>query len=98
MPFLSHLITCIFTKFDACQKTTLRQEVINKVTCLNEIAKGKGQSLFQIALAWVLCNNKVTSVIIGASKLSQIEENIGALSRRDFEPEELNLIDSVLKA
>lgn len=79
-------------------KSNITPEVINKVTRLNEIAKGRGQSLSQMALAWVLCNDKVTSVIIGASKLSQIEENIGALTRRDFAPEELNLIDSILKA
>jgi len=79
-------------------KSNITPEVINKVTRLNEIAKGRGQTLSQMALAWVLCNNKVTSVIIGASKLSQIEENIGALSRKDFAPEELNLIDSILNA
>jgi len=79
-------------------KSNITPEVINKVARLNEVAKGRGQSLSQMALAWVLCNDKVTSVIIGASKLSQIEENVGALTRRDFSSEELNLIDSILKA
>ncbi|WLR55915.1 L-glyceraldehyde 3-phosphate reductase [Mesobacillus subterraneus] len=73
------------------------EEVLNKVKQLNEIAQERGQSLAQMALAWVLREQKITSALIGASKVSQIEENVAALNRLDFSDAELNTIDDILK-
>jgi L-glyceraldehyde 3-phosphate reductase len=72
-------------------------EVLIKVRQLNEIAQERGQSLAQMALAWVLREQKITSALIGASKISQIEENVAALERLDFSEAELNMIDDILK-
>jgi len=73
------------------------EEVLTKVRQLNEIAQERGQSLAQMALAWVLREQKITSALIGASKVSQIEENVAALNRLDFSEAELNMIDDILK-
>lgn len=64
---------------------------------LNEIAKKRKQTLAQMAIAWVLRNGKVASVLVGASTVSQIEDNVAALNNLTFNPEELNQIDSILK-
>ncbi|NKE08250.1 L-glyceraldehyde 3-phosphate reductase [Mesobacillus selenatarsenatis] len=72
-------------------------EVLTKVGQLNEIAQERGQSLAQMALAWVLREQKITSALIGASKVSQIEENVAALNRLDFSETELNMIEDILK-
>ena len=72
-------------------------EVLQKVKKLNEVAQDRGQSLAQMALAWVLREQKITSALIGASKVSQIEENVAALNNLDFSEAELNLIDEILK-
>ena len=73
------------------------QEVLAKVRQLNEVAQERGQSLAQMALAWVLRKQKITSALIGASKVSQIEENVAALNNLGFSQEELKLIDEILK-
>ena len=73
------------------------EEVIDKVKRLNAIAAKRGQSLAQMALAWVLRAGRVTSALIGASKVSQIEENIATLSNLEFSNEELARIEDVLK-
>lgn len=73
------------------------EEVLTKVRQLNEVAKERGQSLAQMALAWVLREQKITSALIGASKVSQIEENVAALNRLDFSETELNMIEDILK-
>ena len=65
---------------------------------LNEIAKKRKQTLAQMAIAWVLRDGKVTSVLVGASTVSQIEDNVAALNNGTFSPEELTQIDSILKA
>lgn len=71
-------------------------EKIAKISALNDIAAGRGQTLAQMALAWVLRRGKVTSALIGASRVSQIEENVAALNRLSFSDEELAKIDSIL--
>ncbi len=71
-------------------------EKVEKAKRLNEIAKLRGQSLPQLALAWILRQEQMTSVIIGASRLEQIEENVRALDHLEFTPEELAQIDSIL--
>jgi len=74
----------------------ITKEKIKKIYTLNEIAKERGQSLAQMSLAWVLREGKVTSALIGASKVSQIEENIAALDNLKFTSEELNKIEEAL--
>ncbi len=70
---------------------------VAKARKLNEIAIKRGQSLAQMAISWVLRNGKVSSVLVGAEKVSHIEDNIAALKNLDFSIEELNQIDSILK-
>jgi L-glyceraldehyde 3-phosphate reductase len=73
------------------------EEVLIKVRKLNEIAHERGQSLAQMALAWVLREQKITSALIGASKVSQLEENVATLDNLYFSEEEIKLIDEVLR-
>ena len=77
-------------------ENAITEEVISKVSKLNEIAKEREQSLAQMALVWALKQGKLTSVIIGASRASQITENIAALKNMDFTAEEMQLIDGIL--
>ena len=70
-------------------------EVLEKVRRLNELAQERGQSLSQMALAWNLRHQAVTSVLIGASKVEQIVENVGALQNLAFSEQELQLIDEI---
>lgn len=72
------------------------EESLKKVKLLNDVAARRGQSLAQMALAWVLRGGKVTSALIGASRFSQIKENVGALSNLEFSKEELDGIDRIL--
>ncbi|PAV30837.1 L-glyceraldehyde 3-phosphate reductase [Virgibacillus profundi] len=72
-------------------------EVIGKVQKLNKIANERGQSLAQMALVWVLRKKSVVSVLIGASKVGQIEENVEALKNTNFSEEELQQIEKILK-
>ena len=72
------------------------EDVLNNVRQLNEVAKQRGQSLAQMALAWVLRGGRVTSVLIGASKVSQLNENVAALNNLEFSAEELSAIDRIL--
>ncbi|MDX5475356.1 MAG: L-glyceraldehyde 3-phosphate reductase [Bacillaceae bacterium] len=74
----------------------ITEEVIQKVQKLNEIAHQRNQSLAQMAIAWVLRGQMVTSCLIGASKVSQLEENVAALHNLEFSAEELQLIDHIL--
>ncbi|HTG70158.1 MAG TPA: L-glyceraldehyde 3-phosphate reductase [Candidatus Udaeobacter sp.] len=71
---------------------------LNKVRELNEIAQGRGQSLAQMSLAWVLRGGRVTSALIGASRVEQIDDNVAALNRLDFSDDELSRIESILAA
>lgn len=60
---------------------------------MNGIAERRGQSLAQMALAWVLRNGRVTSALIGASRAEQVRENVGALKNLEFSAEEIAEID-----
>ena len=71
----------------------LTEEALGHVRALNEIAEKRGQSLAQMALAWALRDPRVTSVLIGASSVGQLEQNVGALERLDFSEDELTAID-----
>lgn len=74
----------------------ISQDKVAKVIQLNELALQRGQSLAQMAVAWVLNNQAVTSAIIGASKVSQIEDCVAALDNLEFSQQELSNIDSIL--
>ncbi|EPE1850785.1 L-glyceraldehyde 3-phosphate reductase [Cronobacter dublinensis] len=69
---------------------------LEKVRQLNAIAAQRGQKLSQMALAWVLRDEKVTSVLIGASKTSQIDDAVGMLAKRDFSAQERAAIEAIL--
>ncbi|WP_422529241.1 L-glyceraldehyde 3-phosphate reductase [Serratia fonticola] len=69
---------------------------LQKVRQLNALAEQRGQKLSQMALAWVLRNDRVTSVLIGASKVSQIEDAVGMLANRKFSTEEIAKIEQIL--
>jgi L-glyceraldehyde 3-phosphate reductase len=72
-------------------------EVLTRVRRLAEIADRRGQSLAQMALAWVLRDARVTSVLIGASTRAQLDSNLDCLHRPDFSAEELAAIDDILR-
>jgi L-glyceraldehyde 3-phosphate reductase len=71
----------------------LTDEALEKIRALNEIAAARGQSLAQLALAWVLRDERVTSALIGASSIEQLEDNVAAFERLDFSDDELAEID-----
>ncbi|WP_405886177.1 L-glyceraldehyde 3-phosphate reductase [Streptomyces longwoodensis] len=74
----------------------LTEDLVAKLRALDELAKARGQSLAQLALAWVLRGGRVTSALVGASSARQLEDSVGALANLDFEPEELARIDAVI--
>jgi L-glyceraldehyde 3-phosphate reductase len=74
----------------------IADDKIAKVRQLDGIAKARGQTLAQMALAWVLRQPAITSALIGASKVSQIEDNLGAVKNLAFSPEELRAIERIL--
>lgn len=74
---------------------SLTEDKLAKIRALNEVAQSRGQTLAQMALAWVLRDGEVTSVLVGASKASQILDNIGAVKNISFTAEELALIDRI---
>jgi L-glyceraldehyde 3-phosphate reductase len=69
---------------------------LSKARALQDIARERGQSLAQMALAWVLRDGVIASVLIGASSVEQVEQNVAALGKLDFSPEELARIDAIL--
>ena len=71
----------------------LTEEALGHVRALNEIAQGRGQSLAQMALAWALRDERVTTVLVGASSVGQLEQNAGALVNLSFTDDELSAID-----
>jgi L-glyceraldehyde 3-phosphate reductase len=71
----------------------LTAAAMEKIRALNEIARGRGQTLAQLALAWTLRDPRVTSALIGASSIEQLEQNLGALDNLDFTEDELAEID-----
>ncbi len=74
----------------------ITEDRLAKVRKLNELAQARNQTLAQMALAWVLRHTAITSVLVGASRVSQIEDNVGALSNLQFTGKELASIDGVL--
>jgi len=84
----------------ATREVFLKKEDVDsahdKIVKLNEIAQSRGQSLAQMALAWVLKDKRITSVLIGASSVSQIEDNVEMLKKRKFSDEELTAVEEIL--
>ncbi len=78
------------------KESNLTPEVLDKIRKLNEIAKGRGQTLAQMALAWVYSREGITSVLIGASKPEQITENLKMTQNLNFTAEELKAIDDIV--
>ncbi|MEB6114359.1 L-glyceraldehyde 3-phosphate reductase [Enterobacter roggenkampii] len=76
----------------------LTEEKLEKVRKLNALAESRGQKLSQMALAWVLRHEEVTSVLIGASKAAQIDDAVRMLANRHFSSEELARIDAILSS
>jgi L-glyceraldehyde 3-phosphate reductase len=77
------------------KKDSITEEKLEKVKKLNYIAINRGQSLSQMAIAWIL-EQGVSSVLVGASKVEQVEENVGALNNRGFSSEELAEIEAIV--
>jgi L-glyceraldehyde 3-phosphate reductase len=71
----------------------LSEENLARVRALNEVAERRGQSLAQLALVWALRDERVTSVLIGASSVRQLDANLDSLDRSDLSAEELAEID-----
>lgn len=78
------------------QKSEITEEVIEKVKKLNWLAQDRGQSLAQMSLAWCLRDERVTSVVIGARSLSQMDDNLHTLRKLSFENDELTEIENIL--
>jgi len=77
---------------------TLTRDMLNddnvaRIRALNDIARGRGQSLAQMAIAWAMRDSRVTSVLIGASSVAQLEQNVDALDHLEFTAEEITAID-----
>jgi L-glyceraldehyde 3-phosphate reductase len=79
------------------QTDQVTDEVIAKIKNLNSLAEQRGQTLAQMALAWLLKDNRVTSVLIGASKPAQLADSLKALDNIDFSTDELTKIEEILK-
>ena len=77
------------------KENAITEETLAKINALNEIAKKRGESLAQMALAWILRDGDITSVLIGASKPAQILDNIGMLNAPVFTEEERAKIDEI---
>jgi L-glyceraldehyde 3-phosphate reductase len=75
------------------EREMLSEQMLGKIRSLNELAGRRGQTLAQMALAWTLRDPRMTSTLVGASSVAQLENNVAALERPDFTDEELAEID-----
>jgi L-glyceraldehyde 3-phosphate reductase len=78
------------------KKTDLEKDKLTKVRALNEMAAKRGQTLAEMAVAWVLRDPRVTSALVGTSKVSQVNDNVAALKNLKFSAAELSRIDGIL--
>jgi L-glyceraldehyde 3-phosphate reductase len=79
------------------KRQTITPDLLKKVRSLNHLAADRGQSLAQMALAWVLRDSRITSVLTGASRPEQIKQNVAALEKLEFTADELTRIDEILE-
>jgi L-glyceraldehyde 3-phosphate reductase len=84
------------TAGSSLQKAWLSEENLKQIRVLNDIAAGRGQSLAQMAIAWTLRDPRVTSALIGARNVEQLDEDLAALDRLDFSADELAAIDQAV--
>jgi L-glyceraldehyde 3-phosphate reductase len=75
------------------QKSFLSEENLNRARALNEIARARGQTLAQMAIAWVLREQRITSALIGSRNVEQLDNSLDAAKRLQFTDDELNAID-----
>ncbi len=78
------------------KESAVNEDVLKKIRALNEMAEGRGQTLAEMALAWILRDGDITSVLIGASKPAQIIDNIGMLKNQEFSATERDKIEKIL--
>ncbi|MFG2838007.1 aldo/keto reductase [Streptomyces zaomyceticus] len=78
-------------------RDALTEDLVTRLRALNDIAASRGQTLAQLALAWVLRGGRVTSALVGASSARQIEDSVAALRNLDFDTEELTLVDTLAR-
>ena len=78
-------------------KDKITPALVEKLKKLNSLAETRGQSLAQMAITWLLKDHRVTSVLVGVSKVSQLEDNLAALKKLAFTPEEIAKIETILK-
>lgn len=90
IPEDSRVVRSVFLNKEDVEKTH------DKVVALNNLASDRGQSLAQMALAWVLKDERITSVLIGASSVKQVEDNVATLNNLDFSEEELKFIEGII--
>ena len=79
------------------KKEVLSNEMLAKIVALNKVAANRGQSLAEMALAWLLKDELVTSVLVGASSVAQLDKNLKAVRNTTFDAEELMQIAEILK-
>lgn len=79
-------------------KNKITPKVLEQVKELNKVAEHRNQSLAQMAIAWLLKDHRVTSVLVGVSRVSQLEDNLAGLQNLDFSEEELSRIEHILKS
>ena len=80
------------------KKKDIGEDKLAKIRALNEIAKQRGQTLAEMAVAWVLRDPRITSALVGTSKVSQVDDNVAALKNLKFSSDELDKIDGVLSS
>jgi len=80
----------------ALQSSVITPELLAQLQGLQNIAEPRNQSLAQMAIAWLLKDQRVTSVLIGASSVAQLDDNLAALQNKSFSAEELSAIESIL--
>lgn len=78
-------------------RDALTEDLVARLRSLNDIAASRGQTLAQLALAWVLRGGRVTSALVGASSARQLEDSVAALRNLDFDTEELTLVDTLAR-
>ena len=82
------------TTYGSLSPDVLSEDNVQRLRGLADVAQRRGQSLAQMALSWALRDPRMTSLVVGASSVRQLEENVAALARLDFSPEELAEIDT----
>jgi L-glyceraldehyde 3-phosphate reductase len=80
------------------KKDQITPERMAQIRALGQLAAARTQTLAQMALAWVLRQPEITSALIGASRVAQLDQNVAALNNLSFSPEELAKIDSILQS